>query len=285
MAPGVVKVADFEGLLHALRLRRPRLVGVDGDMGAGKTTIATKIAERLSYSCIHLDSFMEKGRGSFLPSLRYKELRVAILRQRGPMVVEGICLLAALERISVTPDYLVFVDSIPRLLEAPRSTLLTMEVQEYLSRRSPRNRADRITSLEQLPMSYEANSNDVDIAFIRSKTMVAISLVCGGLAQALCGALMLALGVSQQGTATLKVLGIEISASGLGGIVMATSALWGYFAYLARPMYSRAKESVRTTKPDGTVETREHMWSTQASAHYEQSEKKRVPDASSFEDP
>jgi hypothetical protein len=117
-------------------------------------------------------------------------------------------------------------------------------------------------------MSYTTNSFDVDVdvAFIRSKTTVVIALVCGGLAQTLCGALMLGLGVSQQGTATLKVLGMEISASGLGGIVIATSAMWGYFAYLARPKYSRTTESTRTTKPDGTIETHEFMSSTQISA-------------------
>jgi len=143
---------------------------------------------------------------------------------------------------------------------------LRQEVGDYLREFLPRTRAHRIITLEQLSMSDGTNSFDVDIAFIRAKTMVVIALVCGGLAQTLCGALILGLDVNQQGTATLSVLGMQISASGFGGIVMATSVMWGYFAYLARPKYSRVSESTRTTRPDGTIETHEHSSSTQIRA-------------------
>jgi hypothetical protein len=115
-------------------------------------------------------------------------------------------------------------------------------------------------------MPQSSNSFDVDIAFIRSKTQVVIALICGGLAQTVCGAVMLALGANQQGTASLKLLGVEVSASGLGGIVLATSVLWGYFAYQARPKYSRTTESKSTTRPDGTVEIHEFQSSTQTVA-------------------
>jgi hypothetical protein len=258
-------MSDLEGLFDDLRLHHPRIVGVDGGLGAGKTTIAGRIATELACACVHLDSFLIGGRASFLPSLLYDQLRDAISEGQ-TVVVEGVCLLDALERISLVPDYLVFVDGDSRFQGVPKSLLLTQEVADYIRSRSPRSKANWIISPEPSPMSSTSNSFDVDIAFIRSKTQVAVTLVYGGLAQTICGAVMLTLGVNQQGTATLKLLGAEISATGIGGIILATSVMWGYFAYLARPKFSRTTESTSTTKPDGTVETHEFMSSTQIAA-------------------
>jgi hypothetical protein len=259
-------MTNLEGLLDDLRLHRPRIVGVDGGLGAGKTSIAKTIAAELTSACVHLDSFLNAGRASFLPSLRYDQLRDAICASQATVVVEGVCLLDALQRVSLAPDYLVFVDGDSRFQDVPKSLLLMQEVADYMRSRSPRSKANWIISTEPSLMSPTSNSFDVDIAFIRSKTQVAITLVYGGLAQTICGAVMLALGVNQQGTATLKLLGAEISATGIGGIILATSVMWGYFAYLARPKYSRTTESTSTTKPDGTIETHEFMSSTQVAA-------------------
>ena len=128
---------------------------------------------------------------------------------------------------------------------------------------SPHAKADAIISLEDLQMSA---SHDVDIAFIRSKTIVSVVLALGGLLQTIIGALLLNAGLNDQGTATLKIMGGEVSASGLGGIVLCTSVMWAYFAYLARPKFSSRSETRNTVNADGSSESYEFRSSTQIGA-------------------
>jgi hypothetical protein len=254
---------DLQQLLRELTLSQPRIIGVDGELGVGKSTLADRIAAHQHCACLHLDSFLLKGRASFLPSLKYDQLAAAVSAETGTVVIEGVCLLAVLKRLSVVPDYLVFVASATPLQSARKSLLLTGEVQDYIAGYSPRSKANLVISQERSPMS---SSFDVDIAYIRAKTMISIVLALGGLAQTISGVILLNAGLSQQGTATLKIMGAEISATGLGGIVLCTSVMWAYFAYLARPKFSSKAESRSATKADGSSEVYEFRSSTQIAA-------------------
>jgi hypothetical protein len=137
------------------------------------------------------------------------------------------------------------------------------EVQDYITRYLPRARADAIICLEELTMN---SSHDVDIAFIKAKTLVSVTLAIGGLLQTIAGALLLNAGLNEPGTASFKVLGAEVSATGLGGIVLCTSVMWAYFAYLARPKFSSRSETRNRTSADGSSELYEFRSSTQVDA-------------------
>jgi hypothetical protein len=253
----------LDRIIEAIRLGRPGVVGVDGDLGAGKTTIATQIAERVRCDCIHLDSFLLQGRESFLPSLDYQRLATAVSSRTGTVVLEGVCLLAALQRLRVIPDYLVFVESEDRFRNTPRSHLLGREVGTYFAKYSPRSKANAIISLESSPMSSQY---DVEIAYLRSKTLLAVVLAVGGLAQTISGVLLLNAGLNEQGTATLRIMGAEVSATGLGGIILSTSVLWAFLAYLSRPKFSARSETRTNTRADGSAETSEFRSATMTAA-------------------
>lgn len=231
--------SELEALLREVRLRRPRIIGIDGDLGAGKTTLAGWLSGELRCPCVHLDSFLTRGQASFLPSLQYERLAATLAGLNGPFLIEGICLLAVLERLSLSPDYLVFVAADPSL--ASRSSLLADEVESYVRSFAPRSRADRILAPERSPMT---NSFDVEIAHIRAKTVISILLACGALAQSIGGILLLNSGLSPQGTATLSFLGAPISTSGLGGLILCTAVSWAYVAYRARPRPSSGSRPV-----------------------------------------
>ena len=85
----------------------------------------------------------------------------------------------------------------------------------------------------------------------------------GGLIQTICGVLLLNTGLNEQGAATLKIMGAQLSATGLGGILLSTSVMWAYFAYLSRPKYSSTTESRSVKRPDGSSETYEFSSKTQ----------------------
>lgn len=42
-----------------------------------------------------------------------------------------------------------------------------------------------------------------------------------------------------------------------GAVIMATSSVWGYLAFLAGPKFARRNELRRTENPDGSIETQE----------------------------
>src|SRR5215831_4866876 len=120
-------MTNISALVKELKSRQPRIIGVDGSLGVGKTSLARKIAKQLHCVCLHLDSFLIVGQGSFMPSLRYERLHSAIAREKKMLVIEGICLMAVLERLSVAPDYLVFVDAGPWFDKEKKSDLLKKE--------------------------------------------------------------------------------------------------------------------------------------------------------------
>jgi hypothetical protein len=250
-------------LIEGLRSDRVRLIGVDGAPGAGKTTVARYLAKALGAVCVHVDSFLTEGQGTYVLSIDYVALRQAISQERRTAVVEGLCLLAVLDRLSLKPDFLVYVDPESRFANVRKSAVLLSEVRDYTQTYAPRAKAQAVLSLEDLTMSP---SHDVDIAFIKSKTIVSVTLAVGGLLQTIAGALLLNAGLNEPGAASLRIMGSEVSASGLGAIVLCTSVMWAYFAYLARPKFSSRSETKSTTAADGASEFYEFRSSTQAGA-------------------
>jgi hypothetical protein len=250
---------DLHDLLQDLRRRGPRIIGIDGELGAGKTTLAERLSGELLCPCVHLDSFLIPGQASFLPSIQYGRLAAALAGVTGTVIIEGICLLAVLERLALPADYLIFIEADPALNRP--SSLLAGEMRSYARAYVPRSRAHRILSREGLPMT---NSFDVDIAHVRAKTVISILLACGGVAQTVCGALMLNSGLSQPAAATLKIMGADVSMSGLGGLILSTAISWAYIAYLARPSRNRTEpESRSSLRHDGSAEVYELRTVTQ----------------------
>jgi len=90
-----------------------------------------------------------------------------------------------------------------------------------------------------------SNSFDVDIAHIRARTVISLVLAVGAMAQAVGSAMLLNAGLNPQGTALLKIMGVDVSTATVGALALCTSALWAYLAYLARP-----KTSLEQVKAD-----------------------------------
>ena len=63
---------------------------------------------------------------------------------------------------------------------------------------------------------------EVDIAFINAKARLAITLACGGMLSLIVGMVVILFGASSPETASFQFGHIEISATGLGAVIMAT---------------------------------------------------------------
>ncbi len=93
---------------------------------------------------------------------------------------------------------------------------------------------------------------EVDIVFIQAKTRLAITLACGGMLSLIVGLLVLLFGASTSDKAIFSVATIEVSASGIGAVIMATSVMWAYIAYKVRPTYSASHRVTHKVAADGS---------------------------------
>ena len=258
-----MKTSSITALVCEIKKKRVAVIGIDGYLGVGKTTIAALLSRRLGYTCIHLDDYLDPGKGRFIDNLDIASLEQAV-RVR-PLIIEGLCLMEVLNRLYVHAELLIFVSGINASRNTKDSRLFD-EVDRYFQKYLPSETAGVIFSMND----YTRNSSDeVDIAYIKAKTAVSIVLAIGGILSILVGALVFVLGLESGDTALIKLAGVEVSAKGIGGVILVTSAVWAYLAYLARPIYRRRREIKETTKDDGTIERHEFESSTQALARPE----------------
>ena len=86
--------------------RRGFLIGIDGRSGIGKSTYARYLSYRLNMPAYHLDEFMVgkdlHSHSSYFASLIQKRLDAG-----RPVIAEGLCLVAALAKFQLSPDFLL----------------------------------------------------------------------------------------------------------------------------------------------------------------------------------
>jgi uridine kinase len=117
--------------------RSPRLIGIDGADGVGKSSLASWLAWQLGAPAIHLDLYTV--RDSEPPQWRTEDLqRVLTTRldeHARPLVIEGIMLLEVLAKIGREVDFLVYVDG-----EGSHS--LSQMLADYRARHQPDKHTD-----------------------------------------------------------------------------------------------------------------------------------------------
>lgn len=111
----IVRNDNRDELFSELKKRRPHIVGIDGEDGAGKTTtIAPLIQELLGGTVLSLDNYLEKDCGGYIGHLHYDTLGQDLLdlvKKPELIIIEGVMLLDVLEKMEVNQDYLVYACS------------------------------------------------------------------------------------------------------------------------------------------------------------------------------
>ena len=107
------EVQNKDELACLLQTSFPRglsgVIGIDGKDGVGKTCLANSIQKQIGGTVISLDPFVAKNYSTFIPHLNKADLKTALDVKGRPLIVEGICLLAALAAVSTKPDLLIYV--------------------------------------------------------------------------------------------------------------------------------------------------------------------------------
>lgn len=104
----MAEVTTIAEVVNALRSRNARCVGIDGSDGVGKSTLAKAVASEMGLPIFHLDDYLVRKQGGFLEFLQYPRLRQEIA-SASEYIIEGVCLLKALDQIGATIDVLVYV--------------------------------------------------------------------------------------------------------------------------------------------------------------------------------
>ena len=108
--------ATIPELASLLRGSAARLVAFDGFMASGKSTLAQQIAETLGAALISLDSFVDPSLEApdYVGLLKIDQLsqQLNASEARCMVIMEGICMLDALDSLGVTADLMVYVKRI-----------------------------------------------------------------------------------------------------------------------------------------------------------------------------
>jgi hypothetical protein len=125
----------------ALGSWRRFLIAVDGVDGAGKSNLARYLAWQLGMSAIETDLFLDSSKVGL--NYRFQELRSAIskrLSRDRPVIVEGVAVLRLLRHLSLTQEYLVWVEQEGH----DGSHSLGSDIAGYEAEFTPRNHANSI---------------------------------------------------------------------------------------------------------------------------------------------
>lgn len=117
---------------------RKLTIAVDGITGTGKSSLSRYLAWQLDMPSIDTD--MYRNREDVQPSYRISDLsRVVEARHKmdRPVILEGIFLCNTLEGLSLTPDYLIFVEN----SDANCGSALNESLPAYLTKYTPKERA------------------------------------------------------------------------------------------------------------------------------------------------
>ncbi|HLS55397.1 MAG TPA: hypothetical protein VK052_04945 [Zeimonas sp.] len=124
----------------------PRVVGIDGRDGVGKTTLGRYLAWHFNISLIETDLFLNRHQGR----LDYRDDEIArLIRARldlsRPVVVDGVCLLKLLGRLEIEPAFTVYVCA---RHEEDDDRTLAFDFPSYKRDFTPRAKADLVVTLD-----------------------------------------------------------------------------------------------------------------------------------------
>ncbi len=138
-------MASLQAELGPSPKQTPIIIGIDGRWGAGKSSLASRLAWQLGVPAICLDLYIVRDGGS--PDWFYEDLsRVihACQAQSRPLIVEGVCLCQALQAIDCDPDYLVWVENEGGAEHGPEEP-----VDDYIKAFDPRGNAEFVLEWRQ----------------------------------------------------------------------------------------------------------------------------------------
>ena len=103
------ETSNISEIVTILRIPGLRLIGIDGTDGSGKSTLASSLSKKLGCSHVNIDDRIDKNPGQYVNHVQCDGLQRQLDETKGPIIIEGVCLLAVLERLQRSLDKLIYV--------------------------------------------------------------------------------------------------------------------------------------------------------------------------------
>jgi hypothetical protein len=137
------------------------VIGIDGFMSSGKSPLSATLADKLNATHIELDNFFTPPIENYVNDLPIGDIATTLKQHnRDSIVIEGLCLLDVLDRISLQVDVLVYIkrfseegiwqdgDKVEEFRKQPTSCNEGLFGEfEYFLRRAPHTKANVIVEL------------------------------------------------------------------------------------------------------------------------------------------
>lgn len=225
------------------------LIAIDGLPGAGKSTLASSLAERLRIRTVHLDDFIDPECTGFTDDLRYEDLRSALVQR--PLIVEGVCMRDVLDRLSLSPTRFVYLQAPIADRHLDRTHPLVREVRAYTDRRHPVQRADLVLTRSECAhhnRETEAGRWSLADAFLmRHRSQISSGLTAAGAVGLAIGAVLIVAGSGTHRPTDAHLDGWNLDLVGAGILTILTSGISILLASAARAG-SRAQRSTESRK-------------------------------------
>lgn len=98
-----------EELSRRLQGGSVKVIGIDGKDGAGKSYLATALSRTQGAEVLSLDEYVAGGQGGYTAYLDLAAIKHRLISLGPPVIIEGVCLLAAAEQIDVRIDIRIYV--------------------------------------------------------------------------------------------------------------------------------------------------------------------------------
>ena len=123
-----------------------KLIAIDGQSGAGKTTLGRYLAWQFNISLVETDLFLIQNQGRLVYlNDALSHIIASRLEIPRPVVVEGVAILRLLQSLAFRPDYVIYVSSD----HAPESRSIKNELAHYEAEFKPTIYADMLVNIDQ----------------------------------------------------------------------------------------------------------------------------------------
>lgn len=109
-------IRNKDEVIDLIKDKQIKILGIDGNDGAGKTTFASEIAIKLGFTHIEVDQYLIKDSSGYLKFLDLEKLKADIKKNAGKkIVIEGVMLYSVLEQIGFKVEEVIYIAKNPFL--------------------------------------------------------------------------------------------------------------------------------------------------------------------------
>jgi len=105
----MLETLNISEIVTILKTTGIYLIGIDGRDGSGNSKLASLISQELGCPHVNIDDLVDKNCGQYVNYIHYDRLLMELDDAKGPMIIEGVCLLAVLERMDRNLDMLIYI--------------------------------------------------------------------------------------------------------------------------------------------------------------------------------